>query len=155
LREDLFHRLNVLTVPLPELQRRRKDIPLLAHHFLAEFNLKHGRKLNGLRPESLGALSDYTWPGNVRELRNVVERAVVLSTGDWIELSDLPPRLRGSNRDPSDEIVLPVGSTLAEAEKELILRTLEDSRNNKAEAARRLGVSVRTVRNKLKRFGLQ
>jgi DNA-binding NtrC family response regulator len=155
LREDLFHRLNVLTVPLPELQRRRNDIPLLAHHFLAEFNLKHGRKLSGFRPESLGVLSDYAWPGNVRELRNVVERAVVLSTNDWIESSDLPPRLRGSNRDPSDEIVLPVGSTLAEAEKELILRTLEDSRNNKAEAARRLGVSVRTVRNKLKRFALQ
>jgi DNA-binding NtrC family response regulator len=88
-------------------------------------------------------------------LRNVVERAVVLGTGDWIEPSDLPPRLRGSNRDPSDEIVLPLGSTLAEAEKRLILRTLEDRSNNKAEAARRLGVSVRTVRNKLKRFGLQ
>lgn len=152
LREDLYYRLNVFTVALPPLRERKEDIPVLAQNFLREFNAKHKAAVVALRPEALDLFREYAWPGNVRELRNVMERAVILAKGEWIELSHLPPYLRSPKA--AARIVLPAGTTAAETEKELILRMLEQTGNNKAEAARRLGLDVKTIRNKLKSYGL-
>ena len=99
-------------------------------------------------------MKSYSWPGNVRELRNVIERAVILAKGEWIEPPHLPPYLRAVERDAESKIVLPIGVTAADSEKELILRTLEQTGNNKAETARRLGLDVKTIRNKLKSYGM-
>ena len=154
LREDLYYRLNIFTVALPPLRERKSDIPGLAQHFIHEFNAKHSGLVAGMRPEVLDRLKDYPWPGNIRELRNTIERAVVLSKGEWLELSHLPPYLRTPERPAAAGIVLPPGVTAADSEKELILRTLEQSGNNKAETARRLGLDVKTIRNKLKSYGV-
>ncbi|MGH9786714.1 MAG: sigma-54-dependent transcriptional regulator [Terriglobia bacterium] len=152
LREDLYYRMNVFTVTLPPLRERKEDIPLLVQHFLQEFNAKHKVAVVALRPEALELLRQCSWPGNVRELRNVMERAVILAKGEWIEVSHLPPYVR--HPEPESKIVLPTGATAAETEKELILRTLEQTGQNKAEAARRLGLDVKTIRNKLKSYGI-
>ena len=155
LRIDLYYRLNVFTITLPPLRDRKADIPLLAQHFIREFNRKHNTRVEGLREDALETLKTYPWPGNVRELRNVMERAVILARGAWVENSHLPPYLLNPNQDSSTRIVLPMGVTAAEAEKELILQTLEKTGNNKAEAARQLGLDVKTVRNKLKSYGIE
>ena len=118
-----------------------------------EYNTKHNTGVVALRPEVLEKLKSYSWPGNVRELRNVIERAVILSKGEWIEPPHLPPYLR--IHQPEAKIVLLSGVTAADSEKELILKTLEQTGNNKAEAARRLGLDVKTIRNKLKSYGLR
>ncbi len=155
LRQDLFYRLNVFTIRLPSLRDRRSDIPLLAQFFVSEFNRKHGAGIEGLREETFGILKEYSWPGNVRELRNVMERAVILARGEWIEPMHLPPYIQDPSAESTSKIVLPVTVTAAEAEKELILRTLERTGNNKAEAARQLEIDVKTIRNKLKAYGLE
>ncbi|MBI2821756.1 MAG: sigma-54-dependent Fis family transcriptional regulator [Acidobacteria bacterium] len=154
LREDLYYRLNVFSVKLPPLRDRREDVPLLAQHFMEEFNRKHETQVEGFRPEVLEKLKGYSWPGNVRELKNVVERAVILARSKWVELSHLPPYLSKPAESSRRGIVLPPGITVAEAEKELILTTLERTGKNKAEAARRLGLDVKTIRNKLKSYGI-
>ena len=153
MREDLYYRLNVFTLYLPPLRERSTDIPLLVQHFVSRFNSKHGAQVQGVREETLEKLTAYSWPGNVREFSNVLERAVVLARSRWIEKSHLPAYLQ-KPEDASKRIVLPVGTSAAAAEKELILKTLEETGNNKAEAARRLGVDVKTIRNKLKSYGL-
>src|SRR6185437_10453864 len=155
LREDLYYRLTVFTVHLPPLRDRKEDIPLLAQHFIAEFNKKHGGNVEALREDALEMLMMYSWPGNVREFRNVMERALILSKSEWIETFHLPPYLRGSGSEISTKIVLPVGITAAEAERELILKTLERTNHNKAEAARQLGLDVKTIRNKLKSYKIE
>ncbi len=154
LRHDLFYRLNVFTVVLPPLRERRSDIALLAQSFIREFNQKHNVHVEALRDEALEMLKAYSWPGNVRELRNVVERAVILAKGEWIEPSHLPAYLVNSHVEITAKIVLPPGVTAADAERELILRTLKRTGNNKAEAARQLGLDVKTIRNKLKSYGI-
>jgi DNA-binding NtrC family response regulator len=155
LREDLFYRLNVFTVALPPLRERKTDIPLLAHAFIREFNAKHNSKVESCKSETLELLKSYSWPGNVRELRNIMERAVILAKGPWIEPSHLPAYILGSPAaEGGSKIVLPMGVTAAEAEKELILKTLRLTGNNKAEAARQLGLDVKTIRNKLKTYGI-
>jgi DNA-binding NtrC family response regulator len=108
----------------------------------------------GVRQETTQLLKSYSWPGNVRELRNIIERAVILARGGWIEPSHLPPYLTSLDDGLASKIVLPPRTTLADAEREILLRALRDSGNNKAEAARRLGVDVKTIRNKLKSYGL-
>jgi two-component system response regulator HydG len=155
LREDLYYRLTVFTVNLPPLRDRKEDIPLLAQHFIGEFNKKHGAAVTALREDALEMLMSYSWPGNVREFRNVMERALILSKGEWIETFHLPPYLRSPGADSSSKIVLPVGITAAEAERELILKTLERTGHNKAEAARQLGLDVKTIRNKLKAYKIE
>jgi two-component system response regulator HydG len=137
LREDLYYRLNVFTISLPSLRDRRDDIPLIAQHFITEFNNKHHRAVEALRDETMDLLNTYSWPGNVREMRNVIERAVILSRGNWIEPSHLPPYIREGIRPPPSRAS---SMTMADAERELIIRTLEQSGNNKAETARRLSV---------------
>jgi DNA-binding NtrC family response regulator len=155
LREDLFYRLTVFTVPLPPLRERKEDLPLLAQCFIREFNSKHNASVEALRDEAFEILNAYSWPGNVREFRNVMERAVILAKGEWIETHHLPPYLRNPSAESSTKIVLPVGITAAEAERELIMRTLERTGNNKAEAARQLGLDVKTIRNKLKTYQIE
>ena len=155
LREDLFYRLNVFTVALPPLRERKTDIPLLVHAFIREFNVKHNSQVESCKSETLELLKSYSWPGNVRELRNIMERAVILAKGPWIEPSHLPAYILGSpTSEGGSKIVLPIGVTAAAAEKELILRTLRLTGNNKAEAARQLGLDVKTIRNKLKVYGI-
>ena len=153
LREDLFYRLNVFRVSVPPLRQRLDDLPLLAQHFVRTFNDKHGTKVRGLRPETLELLADYPWPGNVRELRNVVERATIVAESGWIDPGDLPPYVAEGRDGAEPRLEIPVGTSIEDAERELILRTLEHVDHNKAEAARRLGVDPKTVRNKLKRYG--
>jgi transcriptional regulator with PAS, ATPase and Fis domain len=155
LREDLFYRLNVFTVVLPPLRQHKTDIPLLMQAFIEEFNKKHNSQVESCKAETLELLSSYSWPGNIRELRNVLERAVILVKGAWIEPSHLPAYIQNPGTSSSRfDIPLPHGATAAEAEKELILQTLRATENNKAEAARRLGLDVKTIRNKLKIYGI-
>jgi transcriptional regulator with PAS, ATPase and Fis domain len=153
-RDDLYYRLNVVPIALPALRERKGDIPLLAQHLIREANRKHNTQVEGMREEALELLKAYAWPGNVRELKNVMERAVILARGTWIEKSHLPAYVQTPQSASTARIVLPVGVTAAEAEKELILKTLELAGNNKAEAARQLGLDVKTIRNKLKFYGL-
>jgi DNA-binding NtrC family response regulator len=153
LRADLYYRLNVFELRVPALRERIEDVPLLAQHFVGEFARKHRMEVEGLRDETRELLEGYPWPGNVRELRNVVERAVIVARVGWIEPSHLPPYFRaGAGLEPM--LKLPVGTSAAEAEKALILKTLEHVGNNKAEAARQLGLDVKTIRNKLRAYGL-
>ena len=154
LREDLFYRLGVFELALPPLRERLDDLALLARHFLADFNRKHGTTVEGISDDARALLEAYAWPGNVRELRNVIERAVVLARTGWIEPLHLPPYLRAHVPGEEPTITLPVGITAAEAERRLILRTLELVGHNKAEAARCLGIDVKTLRSRLKAYGV-
>lgn len=156
LRPDLYYRLNVFSLVLPPLRDRAEDIPLLAQHFINEFNTKHRMNVDGAAEDTLELLKSHNWPGNVRELRNVMERAVIVSKDGWIEPRHLPPDLRDSGGSAQSRLVVAVGNTTLDAvEKELILKTLEASGNNKAEAARQLGIDVKTIRNKLKTWELE
>jgi len=155
LREDLYYRLTVFTVNLPPLRDRKEDIPLLAQHFITEFNRKHNANVDALRNDALELLMSYSWPGNVREFRNIMERAMILARGEWIETIHLPVDLRHPSPESSSKIVLPLGITAAEAERELILKTLQQTNHNKAEAARQLGLDVKTIRNKLKSYKIE
>ncbi|MDR0311358.1 MAG: sigma-54 dependent transcriptional regulator [Acidobacteriota bacterium] len=153
LREDLFYRLNVFTITLPPLRARKSDIPLLAQSFIHHANAKHHSNVQACRTEALDLLKAYSWPGNVRELKNIVERAAILAGGAWIEPSHLPAYVQNPPDDKTASgFYAPEGVTAANAEMELILKTLRATGNNKAEAARRLGLDVKTIRNKLKTY---
>jgi DNA-binding NtrC family response regulator len=152
IREDLLYRLNVFHVEVPPLRERPEDIPLLAHHFVRVFDEKHDLDVDGLRDEAQELLRGYEWPGNVRELRNVVERAVIVAGSGLVESTDLPPYVREPDGEQAEELVLSLDVTAREAEKRLILKTLEMVDGNKAEAARRLDLDPKTIRNKLKRY---
>jgi len=152
LREDLFYRLGVFELALVPLRERVEDLPLLVRHFLGEFNRKHGTNVEGVSEDTRGLLEAYGWPGNVRELRNVIERAIILARSGWLEPANLPPYLRAHVPGSEPTLTLPVGITAAEAERRLFLRTLEQVGHNKAEAARRLGVDVKTLRSRLKGY---
>jgi DNA-binding NtrC family response regulator len=158
-REDLFYRLNVFPIPLPALRERKEDLPLLSTTLLADLNRKHGTKVTDLAPEVLERFSRYHWPGNVRELRNVVERAVILAGEGTIQVAHLPPGFLGTPAatvSPQDgEVRIPLGYTIEQAERALIELTLEQTRNNKTRAAEILGISQKTLFNKLKEYGAQ
>lgn len=154
LREDLFYRLNVFDIALPPLRERIEDVALLVRHFLRVFNAKHGAAVDGVRAVAMARMEGWHWPGNVRELRNVMERAVVIARTGWIEASHLPPYVKADAAAAARPIELPPHTTLAEAERLLVLTTLEQTGHNKAETARRLGLDVKTVRNKLRAWGL-
>jgi DNA-binding NtrC family response regulator len=155
LREDLYYRLNVFSVMLPPLRERHEDIALLAQRFVEDFNRKHQTEVKGVSEEATKILTAYSWPGNVRELRNVMERAVVLTKSNWITEDALPASIR-SGHSADQKLVLDVGNTtVAEAEKELLIRTLKLAGNNKAEAARLLGLDVKTIYNKLKTYNIE
>nr|WP_050430323.1 sigma-54 dependent transcriptional regulator [Chondromyces crocatus] len=155
LRADLLFRLDVLRVNVDPLRQRREDIPVIARHFIGLSNQRHNARVTGLSDDALAALSAHDFPGNVRELRNLVERAVVFAREGVISARHLPfGEPEPQKPAPPTGIVLPEGVTSAEAERILILETLRRAGNNKAEAARRLGIDVKTLRNKLKTFGV-
>ncbi|OQX64196.1 MAG: two-component system response regulator [Desulfococcus sp. 4484_241] len=153
-REDLYFRLNVVNIEVPPLRKRKEDIPELAHHFLKMFAAKNRKPINGFTREALDALMAYRWPGNVRELMNTVERAVVLArtetlSAEDIMLADMEPE-GGADYPGEPQGPLP----LYEIEKNAILKTLESVGGNKSEAARRLGITRKTLHNKLKQYGI-
>jgi DNA-binding NtrC family response regulator len=158
LRQDLYYRLNVFTLELPPLRQRVDDIPLLVEHFVREFAGANAKPVTGATREALRVLADYGWPGNVRELRNVIERSVIVSTGRLIDTEDLPPALfqpreaDGGSPAPGGEVTLSVGTTVEQAERDLILRTLDATGHNKTRAAEILGISLKTLHNKLKKY---
>ncbi|OQY97741.1 MAG: DNA-binding response regulator [Candidatus Brocadia sp. UTAMX2] len=145
-REDLYFRLNVITVSLPPLRERREDIPLLIDHFLRNFCRKREKK--HVLPEALTAMTRYSWPGNVRELENTVERLVVLAEGEDISVDDLPENIRGIS--PFRNAAGCPEGTLSDVEKKHILRVLHEKQCNKTLAAEALGISLKTLYNKLK-----
>ena len=154
-RPDLYYRLNVVHLELPPLRERSEDIPLLAVHFLKTFSLKNNKKIKGFTPQAMDWLIKYHWPGNVRELMNVVERGVVLSQAEYLDLTDLPviPE-QGLQQyiQPKENIGVEV--PLDEVEKAAIIKALDNVQGNKSEAARRLGITRRTLHKKLKKYGL-
>jgi DNA-binding NtrC family response regulator len=152
LREDLYYRLNVFAIELPPLRQRKDDLPLLIQSFLAEFNARNGKTVTAVEPAAMRVLEQYHWPGNVRELRNVVERAVILSSGEFIESKHLPPLMAGAPEAAAPTVSLRPGMTVDEAERELILLTLEHTHDNKTRAAEILGISLKTLHNKLNRL---
>jgi DNA-binding NtrC family response regulator len=168
LRADLYYRLNVFHIHLPPLRDRKADIPAMAEALLEALNRKHECRVAGPSKDVLEALERHDWPGNVRELRNVLERAVILAGEGSIELRHLPAFLRdgaasaaaaspeapAASGEEAGMIRFAVGTTVEEAEKALILRTLEHTRNNKTRAAVVLGISLKTLHNKLKEYGM-
>jgi transcriptional regulator with PAS, ATPase and Fis domain len=152
-REDLYYRVNVLAIPLPPLRRRPEDISLLAEAFMTEFNDKYARQVRGIDEAALRLLREHPWPGNVRELRNVIERAVVSCEDGLITAECLPiAPLGAAPADRANVVVLPVGTTLDDGEKQLILRTLQSVNNNKTRAAEILGTTPKTLHNKARRW---
>ncbi len=150
LREDLFYRLAVVEIELPPLRERIGDLVLLGQEFLQRYAAKSGKRIHSFSREALETLSRHTWPGNVRELRNVIERAVLLCSGRQIVLADLPKYL--FDREDSAEIHIPLGTSLDESERRIIQRTLAAQNNNKTRAAEVLGISLKTLHNKLSRY---
>jgi two-component system response regulator HydG len=152
-REDLYYRLNVVGLTLPALRERAEDIPLLALHFLEAFALKNRKEVKGFTPQAMGRLIRYAWPGNVRELMNAVERAVVMTRGDFLteeDVSLIPTAAMPEPEQPAAAGARP----LEEVEKATILITLKAADGNKSEAARRLGITRRTLHKKLKAYGV-
>jgi len=147
-REDLYYRLNVVTIELPPMRERKEDIPLLAQHFLKKFAVENQKEITGFSPEATDFLLNYEWPGNVRELENAIERAVTLARNSSIQLADLP----------QENLLLvrsaPPGKDLEEVEKNHIIRVLKETQGNYSQAARLLGISRMTLYNKTKAYGL-
>ena len=157
LRNDLYYRLNVFNIHMPPLREHKEDVPELLQTLLSEVNTKHGRKVAAVSEAVLNLFRNYAWPGNVREMRNTLERAVIVCDGAVIETKHLPPGFghiaaRPPVNDP-DSIHLGIGTTVQEAERQLILKTLESTNNNKTRAAEILEISLKTLHNKLKEYG--
>jgi DNA-binding NtrC family response regulator len=152
LREDLFYRLNVFAIDLPPLRERREDIPLLVQMFLSEFNRSNAKGIRGVDQDAMYILERYPWPGNIRELRNVIERATILADTEFIEPRHLPPTLISRGEESLPTLTISPGTTVDEAERRLILLTLDHTRNNKTRAAEILGISLKTLHNKLNRM---
>jgi two-component system, NtrC family, response regulator HydG len=148
-REDLYYRLNVITVQLPPLRERQEDIPLLAHHFLRRAGARNAKAVAGFTEETLDVLQTYAWPGNVRELENVIERAVILTRSSLLTPADLPETLTGSEQ-AARHLVISIGTPLEEVEDRLIGETLRYTRGDKTLAAKLLGIATRTIYRRVK-----
>ena len=156
LREDLFYRLNVFALTLPPLRDRKDDLPLLVQAFVTEFNQRNQKSIAGVDQPAMRMLEQYNWPGNVRELRNVIERATILAPGPFIESRHLPPTLLNDPLPQNQpQVALAPGTTVEEAERRLIMMTLEHTRDNKTRAAEILGISLKTLHNKLNKLRLR
>jgi len=156
MRQDLYFRLNVFHINLPPLREHKEDIPLLAEHILRDINIKHSKTVKGVGAEVMDIFMSHTWPGNIRELRNVLERSAIMCERDLITRACLPGEFgRTQAKSPSDlgAIKFPVGTTVDAMERELILQTLAATGNNKTRAAELLGISLKTLHNKLKEYG--
>ena len=154
-REDLYYRVNVVTLEVPCLRERREDVSLLTDFFLKQYAEKNQRFIKGFTPRATDLLMRHGWPGNVRELENVVERAVIMARGDVISQTELPDTLRELNAEEEEVgIDLTPGRSLKEMEREMILRTLEEAGGNRTRSAEILGISRRTLQLKLKEYGI-
>src|SRR5262250_1542004 len=156
MRQDLYFRLNVFHVNLTPLRDHKEDIPLLVDYILRDINAKHGKSVRGVGAEVMDIFMSHTWPGNIRELRNILERSAIMCEKDLITRSCLPDEFGKSQaKGPSDlsTIKFPVGTTVDAMERELILQTLNATGNNKTRAADLLGISLKTLHNKLKEYG--
>jgi DNA-binding NtrC family response regulator len=156
LREDLYYRLNVFAFRLPTLRERKEDLPLLVQAFINEFNQRNQKAIASLDQQAMRMIEHYNWPGNVRELRNVIERATILAPGPFIEAKHLPPVL--AEEPPPQhqpQLALAPGTTVEEAERRLIMMTLAHTRDNKTRAAEILGISLKTLHNKLNKLRLR
>jgi DNA-binding NtrC family response regulator len=157
LREDLYYRLNVFTISLPPLRERKDDLALLIQAFIDEFNTRDHHNIKTVAPAAMRQLEHYDWPGNVRELRNVIERATILARGESIEPSHLPvfgiaSHASAAASAPANGLTIAPGMTVDEAEQKLIMATLDSAGGNKTRAAEMLGISLKTLHNKLNRF---
>ena len=155
-REDLFYRLNVVPVSIPPLRERKEDLPSLAVHFLALYREKNQKEVKDISPKAMDLLVRYEWPGNIRELENCIERAVIVARGEMIIPADLPPQIQALSRGKEENqgILFPSGLSLQDAERALILKTLEDTGGNRSRAADILGINRRTLQIKLKEYGI-
>lgn len=153
-REDLYYRFSVIEICIPPLRERREDIPLLIEYFMQKFSLKHGKEPKRFSEECLSLFLEHDWRGNVRELQNLVERALIICPDEVITTSALPTKMWAENK-PPNLINISVGSSTVDAERALILNTLASVGNNKSKAARILGVSRKTLHNKLRIFNGQ
>ena len=158
-REDLYFRLNVVELWAPPLRERLDDIPILALHFLREFAIENAKSISDFTADALEAMIRYDWPGNVRELRTAIEHAVVLSKNEMIQLTDLPHSVQSrgiiQNELQMNQPIIGKGVTLEEAEKQLIIRTIKECSGNRTAAAKKIGISRRTLHRKLHRYGLE
>jgi len=159
-REDLFYRLRVVEITLPPLRERKMDIPLLVNHFIKEFASKNGKIITGISDEALTILLNYHWPGNVRELRTAIEHAVVFCKSDTITARDLPlfvrqPETMISITQPTALQQLQKPMTIKELEKQLIINALKEFNGNRTLAAKRIGISRRTLHRKLNEYGIK
>jgi two-component system response regulator HydG len=156
-REDLYYRLNVVSLEIPSLNERREDIPLLAQQFLGMFSAKNNKEIKGFTPGAMDRLIRYDWPGNVRELMNAVERGVVLTRADYLDVQDFAI-VQSGFRPPAEAVPMLNGNEkdlpLEAVEKAAVLRMLEATDGNKSEAARRLGITRKTLHKKLKKYGV-
>ena len=154
-REDLYYRLNVVQVEIPPLNERREDIPLLTDFFIKKYSKKNHKLIKSIDPVALDFLMRFDWPGNVRELENVIERAVILTRGDSISLSDFPAtiNLKSDNQERPAPI-LEYGQTLKDVERQMIIKTLDANGGNRTRTSEILGISRRTLQLKLKEYGI-
>jgi transcriptional regulator with PAS, ATPase and Fis domain len=153
-REDLYYRLNVVPIRLPPLRERGDDIPLLADRFLDEFSAQHHREPKEISREAMRLLRLYAWPGNIRQLRNLLERMVVTLKDPLILPEHLPEEIRASRED-ARTMVVSLGSSLKEIEREAIRRTLAEVTNHREKAAKLLGISLRALQYKIKEYGIR
>lgn len=151
-RQDLYYRLNVVTLALPPLRERADDIPLLAQHFMARFADKNNKNIKGFTPGAMDRLVRYAWPGNVRELENVIERASILLLGEHISERELPERFAASQGDALTDALTTDCPTLEDVERAVILKTLKRFGGNKTEAAKALGITRKTLHAKLSKY---
>lgn len=154
-REDLFYRLNVISIKAPPLRERREDIPELAKHFIGIYGKRNGKELKGLTPKAMDLLLNHDWPGNVRELENAIERSVILARGEYVTERELPMNMADSGpAAKAGQTANLSGMSLEEMERQAITETLSATGGNKSEAARRLGITRATLHNKLKKYDL-
>jgi len=151
-REDLYYRLNVVTINVPPLRERKEDIPLLANHFLKKYTLENKKPIKAISPDAMNILTSYRWPGNVRELENIIERSVVVCKSTEVTPTDLPEILKQAAEEAQ---AAPIGMSLEEAEKQHIINVLETNQGNVSKSAKDLGIDRVTLYNKIKKYNIE
>lgn len=151
-REDLYFRLNLVEIKMPPLRERREDIPALIYYFIEKLGKEYGKEIKGITNEALLVLTNYSWPGNIRELKNIIERAIILATGPYITLNEIPERIKGTKKE--EKLKKTLKEALEEFEKSFLKNTLREYNYNKEEVAEVLGIDLATLYRKLKKYQL-